>query len=127
MSATKSEKKSYASKSSIFLASDLKIHEEPVPEWPDADGNPTIMRLKQMDVDTNIRMTKELEVPGCQDDGILIILILSAVDENDNPMFTMNDKPALRKKSMKVLNRLQNICLKMNRMRDEDKEALKKG
>lgn len=117
--------KTYLSAASILAAEDLIVHEEEVPEWPDpATGLPGIVRLMQMSAEESFNFTQKVEQDG--NNGMFIMLRYSAVDADGTLLFTDEDIVKLRKKSMKVLNRLQQICLSMNGMRGEDEVTLKK-
>ncbi|HUW56560.1 MAG TPA: hypothetical protein VMZ92_07985 [Planctomycetota bacterium] len=128
----------FLSAAEIFAAEDLKVIEEPVPEWPNPDGTPGVIRLRQMTAEESIQMTRELE--GARDEGMFIILVHSAVDAEGKRIFPLPafDDPTykdvlaghvtqLKKKSMRALNRLQRVCLELNSMTPESKAALKKA
>lgn len=103
----------------VLDAADLIVEEVEVPEWPNpGTTEPGIIRLKQMDAERSAAFTKEVNEHG--DDGMFIILAFSAVDEQDNLIFTIDDIARLRKKNFRVLSRLQDICLRINKMRPAD-------
>lgn len=112
------------SKSDILGADDLKIERVPVPEWPGKDGQPGIIVLRQMSAAESMAITK-LMIDNSTD-GMFIILAASAIDDNGERLFTMDDIEALRGKSMKVLDRLQRACLRLNSMLGDEQAALKK-
>lgn len=112
------------SKESILRAEDLKVVDERVAEWPDTDGQPGVVRFRQMSADESMKITK-LMVGESGADGMFIILVASAIDEAGEPLFTMEDIAALRGKSMKVLNRLQRVCLRLNSMIDSEVDLKK--
>ena len=101
------------SAASILAANDLKTVDEPVPEWPNADGSPGIIRLRELTAEASLTLTKRMEA-GEGDDGMFIIIAMSAIDAEGNLLFTEEDIKALKKKNLHVLNRLQRICLRMN-------------
>lgn len=109
----------------ILAAEDIKIDTVTVPEWPDAEGQPGLVRLRQMSAEESMGLTR-LMVGDAGKDGMYIMLVASAIDEEGNPLFTMEDVPALRKKNFKVLDRLQRIALSMNSMLGDSGVALKK-
>lgn len=111
------------SKTAIFGAPDLKTEDATVPEWPDESGSPGIVRFKQMTAEQQSALNKKIE--NNPDDGMYLMIIASAIDADGKPLFTEEDIPALKQKSMRVLNRLQNICLRLNSLRDTE-VALKK-
>jgi hypothetical protein len=108
----------------VFDAPDLKEETVEIPEWPNPDGTPGQLRLREMDAATTALMTAAMS--GRADDGVSIILIFTAVDTENNLIFTMEDLVRLRKKNFRVLDRLQRICLRLNGMGPEAKVTLKK-
>jgi hypothetical protein len=110
-------------------AADLDYIDEPVPEWKGAEGEPGIVRLLQLDAGTGLDLSAEMDDPKNTRIGMFLIIIYCAVDANNVRLWptpprtdpTYNDIiqshiAKLKKKSMKVLNRLQRSCLKLNGM-----------
>lgn len=109
---------------SILDADDLLVEEALIPEWPDPEtGEPGVMRLQQMDAERSALFTAAINLSG--EDGMFIILVFCAVDTDNHLIFSMDDVPKLRKKNFRVLSRLQDICLRINKMRGEDETARK--
>lgn len=108
----------------IFGADDLESTKETVPEWRGPDGEPGTIILRQLSAEESISMNEEIE--KAPKDGMFIILVRCAVDENGAQLFTSESIPALRKKSMRVLNRLQRAALRVNSMTTATEVALKK-
>lgn len=112
------------SRSQILEAVDLDFEDVEVPEW----GGP--VRLQQMNAEESSRFTKRMreinETTGDQN-GMYLMLIHSARDLAGNLLFTEEDLPALKKKSIDVLNRLQRVALKLNKMGVVEELGLKKG
>jgi hypothetical protein len=104
----------------ILDSEDLEIRETPVPEWK------TTLWLHQLGSDKCIELTDMLARPQFKDDGIFLTLIYCAHNEHGERVFTMDHLPRLKKKSFKVLNRLQNICLSLNSIGKAVREELKK-
>lgn len=102
----------------ILAADDLKSVDESVPEW----GG--IVRLRALSAGEVLSMTRELETK--KDEGMFEILVRCAVDDNGAPVFTPDQIPELKKKSMQVLDRLQKVALRLNSMRPQDGVELKK-
>lgn len=113
------------SASNVFDAPDLKIHEEPVSEWPDTEGKPGLMIFRQMDAEQSKQFADDMNGP-LGEDGMFLILIRSAINREGEYIFTIEDLPKLRKKNIRVLNRLQRICLSLNGLGVEAKEDIKK-
>lgn len=114
------------SASNIFEADDLDILDVAVPEWKTPEGEPGILTLQEMAADRSVLFSHMMSDPANSADGMFIILIFSAVHpETKELLFTPDDIPALRKKNLDVLNRLQRICLRLNGMGPEARAELK--
>jgi hypothetical protein len=101
----------------ILESADLEIRDVPVPEWgKDDDGSPKVVRLQQLSAEELIKLTDEMEDKERSRDGIFIILVRCAIDDNGAKLFTDDDVARLRKKNMRVLNRLQREALDLNGM-----------
>jgi len=106
------------SRSQILEAVDLDHEDVDCPEW----GGP--VRIQQMNAEESTAFTKALaEHPDC---GMYLMTIHSARDTEGNLLFTIEDLPALKKKNIDVLNRLQLVALRLNKMGVAGREALKK-
>jgi len=123
----------------INAADDLAYVDESVPEWKDAEGKPGVVRLRQMPANDGMELSAEMDIQANVRDGMYVILVYCAVDENNNRLYptpprtdpTYNDImqghiTKLKRKSMFVLNRLQKTCLKLNGMSKDGGVALKK-
>lgn len=108
----------------ILGAADLDVAKEVIPEWPGPDGQPGTILLRQLSAEDSISMNTEIE--KAPKDGMFIILVYCAVDENGAALFTSDSIPALRKKSLRVLNRLQRAALRVNSMTAATEVAIKK-
>ncbi|KKL90251.1 hypothetical protein LCGC14_1906550 [marine sediment metagenome] len=103
------------SASRILEAEDLAEHIEEVPEWPNEDGSPGHLRLVQMTAAENIELTNLVgESKETIIDGMFLILVYCAKDEEGKRLFTKEDVVKLREKNFHVINRLQQLCLKLN-------------
>lgn len=112
------------SRQNILGARDLKRVEELVPEWPDETGAPGTVTLSELSAEGAVKMLAE--IAKTPEDGMFIVLVCCAIDEDGNQIFTMEDVPALRGKNIRVLNRLQISALTVNGMTVEARAALKK-
>lgn len=124
----------------ILDSLDLEFHDETVPEWKKKSGEPGVVRLVQLPASEEMEMNDLMTKPGNRDDGMFIILIFCAHDpESGDRLFPFDGDTAaeraekimvhvvkLRKKSMRVLNRLQRIALRLNAMDKPSEVALKK-
>lgn len=108
------------SAASILAAEDLKEENVPVPEW---NGN---VRLMQLNAEESTAFTKEMSTIEGAENGMYLMLIYCARDAEGKRIFTLEDLPALKKKNITVLNRLQLIALELNGMSVRGQAALKK-
>lgn len=113
------------SRERVLTARDLKFEDVEVPEWPNEDGTPGVIRLWQLAADESIALTEAMTTTQRVKDGIYVVLIFCAKDETGTtPVFTMDDLDALRKKPFAVLERLQRIALSLQGMK---RASLKNG
>lgn len=116
----------YLSADNILEAKDLAVQDVTVPEWPDAQGNPGIVCLRQLSAEGMMRMTEDMnEHPK---EGMFIILVHTACDKDRQPVFPLPEDEdarkeqlaqyvkALKGKNFKVLNVLQFAAMKVNDM-----------
>ncbi len=116
------------SASRIFEAEDLAEHIEEVPEWSNEDGTPGRLRLVQMTAAENIELTTLVgESKETIVDGMFLILVYCAKDEEGKRIFTKEDVVKLREKNFHVINRLQQLCLRLNKTGAAEEETLKKA
>jgi hypothetical protein len=105
------------SRERVLQAVDLKFEDVEVPEWPNEDGTPGVIRLWQLAADESLKLTEAMTTQTRVKDGIYIVLIFCARDETGTvPVFTMDDIDALRRKPFAVLERLQRIALNLQGM-----------
>lgn len=105
----------------IFAASDLQHEDIPVPEWGGS------IRLRQLDAEALMQMTADMLLPENKDKGMFIILTRCAVDNEMHTIFTEADIERLRKKNMRVMDRLQRLAMLLNSMDPEAGVAIKKA
>lgn len=107
------------SAAAIFAAADRPVKDVQVPEWGGA------IRLRQWSAAD--MQAYEASVPEDGDGltGLAKALVLAAVDEQGQALFTDADIPALVEKSAKVLVRLGKIVLDMNAIGAEALETAK--
>ena len=118
----------------ILAAADLAEETVEVPEWPNEDGTPGLIRLQQMTADENIQWTKDMQDQSPEkggfegENGMFLMLIYCAKDVEGNRLFTSLDViTALRQKNFFVLDRLQRVGIRLNHMSTEARDALKKA
>lgn len=119
---------SLLSAASIIAAADLAHEDVSVPEWPDPVTNePGVIRIVQLPAFEAMELTNEMTDTKNADDGMFLVLIHCARNADNSHIFTKDDLPHLRGKSMRVVNRLQAVALRLNSMDPISEVALKKG
>jgi hypothetical protein len=109
-----------------IVAARLQTFDEPVPEWPDKDGNPSIAHLTEMPADEFVEFDTEIAKPANAKLGMFLILIYALRDPvTDERVLTREDLELLKKKSIRVLDRLQRIAMRLNGMGKEGREIAK--
>ena len=117
---------SLLSRAAILAAEDLRHVDVPVPEWPDANGAPGVVRLQQMSALAMTAWQRDMDKPENEGLGLAVILQHTVVDDSGSTVFTPDDIAALIKKNFDVLVRLQHEALKINRLGAKAEAALKK-
>jgi len=111
-------------KEQILQADDLQTETVPVPEW---GGEVTVSAIPAFERD---RFEQEVAAVG---KGKIVenlrarLVARCLVDENGNKLFEASDVVHLGKKSAKVVNRLFEVCQKINGFSDDDIEELEKN
>lgn len=100
----------------ILAAQDLAIVREEIPEWPNEDGTPGVLYFRQLTARETMKLTDDMTAEDRAKDGMFLMIVRTACDENRTPVFTDEDIDALRGKNMTVLNRLQRVALRVNGM-----------
>jgi hypothetical protein len=110
----------------ILGMDDLNVEEVEVPEWP-VDGQPGIIRLKTMSAREAMNSQKQMNVsPKAREDAMINLIVMSAVDEKGDRIFTAKQVEMLRDKSMRVFVRLQKAAMSLNGF-DDNAAASAKG
>jgi len=116
----------YLTRERILGTADLLWEDVEIPEWPDEDGSPGIVRMWEMDAGESIEFSKRTAGDGALD-AIYIVIVMCArpgttvvegepVTRPDERLFTMEDLDGLRRKNMRVLMKLQFAALRVNKM-----------
>lgn len=92
----------------ILEANDIKVIEMEIPEW----GEGYVLRLRSLSAG-QVRRFTEMKGDNARN-AMLHAFVSSAIDENGDQIFSTKDIPALEKKSIAVLNRIQNAIMKLN-------------
>jgi hypothetical protein len=97
----------------ILEMPDLIVVDVPIPEWPNADGTPGVIRLRQLSAEAAFQLAWEVQ-HGRAEDGMFLLIALSAVDEHGALLFSERDIARLKQKNVHALDRLQRVCLALN-------------
>jgi hypothetical protein len=108
------------SASQIFDAVDLKEDVVDVTEW---GGK---IRLVQLTAAESMQLTRDMDTKENVGNGMYLMLVYSARNEQNERLFTLDDVEKLKLKNFNVLNMLQNRALRLNAMTVPEREALKK-
>lgn len=112
-------------KEQILQADDLPTETIPVPEW---GGDVIVKTLKASELDRWEQETTNSKGRDRVIENVRARLVAKCiVDEQGNRLFDKSEVVLLGKKSAKVLDRLFDICMKLNGKRDEDIEELEKN
>jgi len=114
--------KRYLTAEQILGMDDLNTMDVEVPEWP-IDGEPGTIRLKTLSAREAMTFQKSMQSsPRAREDAMVNIVVLSAVDEDNNRLFNPKQVEALRDKSVKVFTRLQTAAMELNGFATPKKE-----
>jgi len=103
----------------IIETSDQQIIEVECPEW---GGSVSLRSLTAGEAMTFVDAFKDNKK-----DGPVRLLVMTAVNEEGKPLFTLDDLEKLKGKSLKVLMRLQKAAMEMNGLGDQGKTEAKNG
>jgi hypothetical protein len=103
----------------ILTVQDIPVVEVNVPEW----GG--IVRIRGI---SGEEATQFAESQGKgKGDSLAKMVALAVVDEDGNRLFQDSDIPALKRKSMRAMLRIQAVALDINGLSDEAKAEAKNG
>ncbi len=106
--------KNFISAQQVREVNDVKYRETSVPEWGDAES---VLRLRSM---TAQEMVKFTNLKGeNQKQGIVRGLIMCAVDDVGENIFSNDDISWLMEKNIAVLRRVQDDILILNGLKDD--------
>lgn len=110
----------------IFEGDDLEALEVVIPEWR-KNGEPGKLWIRQMPCDVGLVFQDAMKIESNKEEGMYLIVIATAVDAKieGKPLFNAQDIERLRKKNLKVLDRLQKLALAHNFGTAEAVEKLK--
>lgn len=125
---------SYLTKDQILAANDRKFRDEAVPEWPDQNGEPGMVRVAGLSAKAAAAFSSKLvsvdgkgQVKELKMDNFLAeLLSQTLVDEQFELLFSEADIDELGKKSAAVMKRLGDIAMELSGINDAAlKEAAK--
>lgn len=120
-----SEEKSttFLSAADILATDDISIEDVWVPEWK------TNIRLRALNAAEVVAFVRSLrDDPKTDDEKVsqaAKMVLLSAVTEENEPLFTADQLQALQKKSFSAILRLQKVAMRLNGMGDDELKAAK--
>jgi hypothetical protein len=110
------------SASQILDAEDLTHEDITIPEWGDLEA-----RIAQLNAEETQAFTRDMSAqPAGDNNGMYLILIHALRTRQHERVLDMSHIDGLKKKNINVLNRLQQIALRVNGMGEIGREALKK-
>jgi len=101
----------------ILSANDIKIEEIDVPEW----GG--VVRVRTLRAEESAKFVDDYAKD--KKNSMVRLLVMSAVDANDQPLFTDAHVELLRQKSFRAMARVQEKVLEMNGLTPEKKDTVK--
>jgi hypothetical protein len=105
----------------IFTAEDTPFEEIRVPAWGGT------VKVKTMNADEGMDFSQLLARPEFKDHFREALVIACVVDENDAPIFTPEDLPALRKRNARAFTAVFNAAARLNGFSAEAVEAARKN
>lgn len=113
----------------ILEGDDLIALKVIVPEWrKKGSTEPGVVWIRQMPCDAGLEFQDAMQIEANKQEGMYLIVIATVVDAeiNGKPLFTAEHIEKLKKKNLKVLDRLQKIAMTHNFGTQEAIEQLKK-
>lgn len=97
----------------ILSSVDAQYCEIDCPEWGGA------VRLRSLSAEEALHFAETAKKD--EKNGAAMLVVMSAVDDQGKQLFTFENITAIRRKSMRVINRLQTAALKLNGLDDVSK------
>jgi len=108
-------------KDQIFSAEDLKTIEVDVPEW---GGKIKLRTMTGQEREAYFRRLMKHKADEIPKDMFQTLVIICAVDDKGNPLFTFDDLPELAKKNGAILDRLTKAAGDLNGLTDKSIDNL---
>lgn len=112
-------------KQDILQCPDAPMEKVLVPEW--SQGNPEeayvyvkALSVAELDCFTDLQKAK-------QEDDRLLLLVATVCNENRQPLFTVEDLEALKRKSVAPILRLLPVAIRLNVMSQQEQDELLKN
>ena len=127
---------SFLTRDQILAVDDIPFRDVSIPEWPDATGEPGLVRIAGLNAKEASSFSSKLvsmdgkgNVKELQLDNFLPELLQrTLVGEDFKPLFSKQDIEALGKKSAAVMKRLGDVAMELSGLSDDaKKEAEKKS
>lgn len=109
------------SASDILDSDDIQIIDVPIDEWKGT------VRLRQLNAEQAHRFARAIRDPDPekQAEATILIITLSAIDEEGNLIFTKEDVEKIKRKSGAAVIRLQQAIIKLNELLGAHREEAK--
>ena len=112
-----SDQKKYLTAEDILAVKDIVTVEVDVPEW----GG--IVRLRSMSGEEAVTYVEMLAKD--KSSAAVKAVLMCAVKEDGTRLFTEEQLSVLKQKSLRAINRIQNVALEINGLRDEEAKKTK--
>ncbi len=120
MASNNGKERHFLSREAILEADDLPVEELEVPEWG------CWVRIKAMDALKMQRLANALV--GLDDEHMHVLMVAaSLVDENGEPLFSLDDVDELKKKRGEAIRRISEAAMKLNRSGPQAVEAFQEN
>lgn len=106
----------------ILSAQDRKFEYVDIPEWGNLKVKVRSLSVAQMEA---VELKKHIAQNAT--DGLLRLVVMCVVDEDNKQAFSYDDIAALKDKHADPIKRLIDVCLKVNKLTAQDAEQLKKN
>jgi hypothetical protein len=114
----------------LSLASILEAGKKPsfrdveMPEWTLADGTVGVVRVKALTNEEQVKYSESIKGEN-EKFGNAVLVILSAVNEDFTPLFSLQDLPQIANMAARPFNRLARVALELNGVVKEEVDDAK--
>lgn len=112
-------------KQDILSSPDAPMEKVLVPEWSQGNSDQAFVYVKQLNV-AELDCFTELQ-KAKQEDDRLLLLVATVCSEDRQPVFTVEDLEALKRKSVAPILRLLPVAIRLNVMSQAEQDTLLKN